>query len=107
MIFPPEKNRRRTLRRWVSVPVVINHAGSRIDGFSINICEGGMYLFSAAEFEVGSEIEVDFHLPDGKGVRAFGTVRRRALYLYGIEFIREDAAATRSVTISTENSTVR
>ena len=104
MIFPPEKNRRRTLRRWVSVPVLVRHAGLRVDGFSINVGEGGMYLFAAAAFEVGSEMEVEFHLPDGKErVRAFGTVRRRALYLYGIEFLGEDAATGERTGLQSEN----
>ena len=107
MIFPPEKNRRRSQRRWVSVPVVVRQAGLRIDGFSINVGAGGMYLFAAAAFEVGTEIEVEFRLQDYKDlIREFGTVRRRAVYVYGIEFLPEAAAAGRGATTSTDNSTV-
>lgn len=105
MLFAPAKNRRQSPRQWISVPILIRHRGSRIDGHSINISEGGMYLFAAAHLRPGTQIEIEFHPPDSKElVRATGAVRRRALYLYGIEFLSDDAAATRGrTTVQTDN----
>jgi hypothetical protein len=89
MLFVPAKNRRRSQRHWVAVPVLIRNGGSSIDGFSINISEGGVYLFAAANLSLGTQIEIEFRPPGRKRlVRALGIVRRRALYLYGIEFDR-------------------
>jgi PilZ domain len=66
--------------------------GSCIEGISINLSEGGIYLFAAANLSLGTQIEVEFRPPDGREpVRASGTVRRRVLYLYAIEFLRDDA----------------
>src|ERR1700693_5640561 len=95
MLFAPAKNRRQSNRHWVTVPVVIRHRGARIDGHSINISEGGMYLFAAAHLRPGTEIEIEFRQPNSKGlVRAVGAIRRRALYIYGIEFLSVHAEAT-------------
>ena len=94
MLFGRGKERRRSRRHWVSVPVVIRRDGSRIDGHSINLSEGGIYLFAAANFPPGTQVEVEFRPPGGKqSSRTAGTVRRRLLYLYAIEFLTEDAAA--------------
>jgi hypothetical protein len=99
MLFRPARNRRQSKRKWVTVPVLIRHHGARIDGHSINISAGGMYLFAAAHLPPGTLIEIEFRPPHGKEVvRACGTVRRRALYLYGIEFLGDHAAATRGRT---------
>jgi PilZ domain len=105
MAFSPDKNRRQSHRQWVSVPVLIRSRGSRIDGHSINISEGGMYLFAAVHLPPGSMIDIEFRPPDGKElVRTTGAVRRRALYLYGIEFLSDHAAATGdSTSVHTDN----
>src|SRR5438105_573238 len=93
MLFARAKNRRQSHRHWFSVPVLIRHRGSRIDGHSINISEGGMYFFAAAHLPPGTQIEIEFRPPHTKeSVRAIGAVRRRALYLYAIEFLSDDAA---------------
>ncbi len=66
--------------------------GSCIDGVSINISEGGIYLFAAANLSLGTQIEIEFRPPDSKEpVRACGTVRRRVLYLYAIAFLSDEA----------------
>jgi hypothetical protein len=79
---------RQSKRQWVAVPVVIRNGGLPVDALSINISEGGIYLFAAANFSVGSQIEIEFRAPGSKHlVRTSGTVRRRAVYLYGIEFL--------------------
>jgi hypothetical protein len=106
MLFAPAKNRRHSHRQWVSVPVLIRNGGSRIDGLSINISEGGIYLFAAANLSLGTQIEIEFRPPASKElVRACGTVRRRALYLYGIEFLLSDETASTHdrTTVQTEN----
>jgi hypothetical protein len=106
MVFPSAKNRRRSHRQWVSVPVLIRHRGSRIDGHCINISEGGMYLFAAAQLLPGTQIEIEFRPPHVKEVvRAIGAVRRRALYLYGIEFLSDDAVTGDRTNVQTENPT--
>jgi hypothetical protein len=95
MLFARAKNRRQSKRQWVAVPVLIRSRGSRIDGHSINISEGGMYLFAVAHLPRGTLIEIEFRPPHGKElVRTTGTIRRRALYLYGIEFLSDDAVST-------------
>lgn len=58
-----------------------------------------MYLFAAAHLPLGAEIEMEFRPPDAKqSVCVRGTVRRRALYLYGVEFVGDDAMATCELT---------
>jgi hypothetical protein len=95
MFFLRDKTWRQSQRKPVAVPVLILNGGSRIDGLSINISEGGIYLFAAANLAVGTQIEVEFRPPDSKQlVRATGAVRRRALYLYAIEFLNDNAAST-------------
>jgi hypothetical protein len=104
MLFLPAKDRRQSHRLCVTVPVLILHRGSRIDGHSINISEGGMYLFAAAHLPPGTLIEIEFRTPHGKEVvRACGAVRRRALYLYGIEFLSDDAVTGERTSAQTEN----
>jgi PilZ domain len=105
MFFARAKNRRQSRRQWVSVPVLIRHRGSRINGHSINISEGGMYLFAAAHVAPGTLVEIEFRPPDSKElVRATGAVRRRALYLYGIEFLSDDATTRERTSAQTENA---
>jgi PilZ domain len=81
------KNRRRAQRQWIAVPVSLHAEGARSEGVTINVSGSGMYLFTAANVPVGAEIELSF-LPPGtkKIVKVAGVVRRKALYLYGIEF---------------------
>lgn len=104
MLFRPAEDRRRSHRLWASVPVLIRSGGLRIDGLSINISEGGMFLFAAAKLSPGIRIEIEFRRPHSKElVRATGAVRRRALYLYGIEFLNDDAASTLDRTVELDN----
>jgi hypothetical protein len=47
-----------------------------------------MCLFTMANLQVGSQIQVEFLPPQSKEpVRVFGVVRHRALYLYGVDFL--------------------
>ena len=60
---------------------------TRFEGTTINVSEGGIYFFAAADLNVGDAIEMEFRLSyDKEPVRTCGVVCRRALYLYGVEF---------------------
>jgi hypothetical protein len=84
----PPDDRRRTQRQWLTVPVHIDTRGARIDGISINVSKSGMYLFAAANLPVGSEMKMVYWDPNRRiQVQTCGIIRRRALYLYGIEFL--------------------
>ncbi len=99
------KEQRQSPRQWVTVPVLIRNDGLRIEGLSINISEGGIYVFAAAKLAVGTQIDLEFRLPNSKqAVRTCGTVRRRAVYLYGIEFSKEDIAPARERSIKETNT---
>jgi hypothetical protein len=68
--------------------------GLRVDGMTINVSEHGVYLFAATNLSVGIEIEIVYRLPGRKkSICACGIVRRRAVFLYGVEFLTNDTAA--------------
>jgi hypothetical protein len=81
---------RRSSRQWLNTSVEVFTAAAHVNGLGINLSDGGMCIFAIANLPVGSQIEVEFMPPrrDGR-VRVPGTVRHRALYLYGIEFLSE------------------
>jgi PilZ domain-containing protein len=88
VLFDSLTIRRRSPREWIALPVRMLVAGSRIDGVSINLSKHGMYVFAATNLSVGTEIEVTFRQPERKKlVLISGIVRRKAVYLYGIEFL--------------------
>ena len=79
------------------MPVHIERNGAQIAGVTINVSEGGMYVFAAAKLSLGDEVEIAFRPPEKKKVvRASGIVRRRAVYLFGIEFLNGGVEATRA-----------
>ncbi len=97
MLFGRGKDRRRSRRQWVSMSVLIRGGEAPVEGHCINLSEGGIYLFAAANFPPGTQVEVEFRPPARKQeIRVSGIVRRRLLYLYAIEFLRDEAAAARS-----------
>jgi PilZ domain len=63
---------------------------AQMDALGINLSEVGMCLFTIANLPIGSQLQVEF-LPrrGAERVRVSGTVRHRALYLYGVEFERD------------------
>lgn len=68
--------------------------GLRVDGMTINVSEHGVYLFAATNLSVGTEIEIVYRPPGRKkSICACGIVRRRAVFLYGVEFLTNDTAA--------------
>jgi len=86
------KSENRGKRRWqrssLNAPVRILTDTLTIDGFGIKVSEGGMYLFAAANLPIGETVGVEFKAPNSESlVRALGTIRSRAVYLYGLEFV--------------------
>jgi hypothetical protein len=85
---PNFKDRRRRHRQLLNTSVQIFTGASHVSALGINLSEVGMCLFTIANLPLGSKIEIEFLPPRCKEpVRKFGTVRHRALYLYGIEFL--------------------
>jgi hypothetical protein len=90
MILKPKFKRttRRSLRHWLNTSVQVFTGSVRIDALGVNLSDGGMCLFTIANLDLGSEIQIEFLPPRSEErVRVAGTVRHRALYLYGIEFL--------------------
>jgi hypothetical protein len=85
------KHANREKRRWrrfsLNAPVRILTSTLIIDGFGIKVSEGGIYLFAVANLAIGDTVGVEFRTPSSQNlVRTFGTIRSRAVYLYGLEF---------------------
>jgi PilZ domain len=102
------QDRRRRRRQLLNTSVRVFTESGCIEALGINISDVGMSLFTIANLLVGSQIEVELLLPRStERTRVWGTVRHRALYLYGIEFLVgsdqdpgswADAQAERSLT---------
>jgi hypothetical protein len=81
-------DRRRRQRQLLNTSVQVFTGSSRVDALGINLSDAGMCLFAIANLSLGSQIQIEFLPPRGaERVRVCGTVRHRALYLYGIEFL--------------------
>ena len=71
-----------------------------MDARGVTLSSGGMSLITLSNLPVGCQVDVEFMPPSSQEiVRVSGTVRSRALYLYGIEFLansnqRQRSAAT-------------
>jgi hypothetical protein len=96
-IRPLKRERRRWRRHWLRAPVRIVSDAGVIDGYGLRVSEGGMYLFAAADFEVGTQVEVEFKKPHtGEPSRCSGVVRNRVVYLYGLEFLPDKVQPSRA-----------
>lgn len=83
-------DRRRWKRYWFNGSIQVANGSRRIDGLGIQVSRGGMYLFAIADLPIGAEIMVAFTEPASqRHVEVPGTVRHRAVYLYGVEFLSE------------------
>jgi len=80
-------DRRRRQRQLLNTSVRVFSGSRHLDALGINLSDVGMCLFAIANLPLGAHIEVEF-LPRHctERIRIAGTVRHRALYLYGIEF---------------------
>jgi hypothetical protein len=82
------QDRRRRKRQLLNSSVRVFTDRGPIEALGINISDVGMSLFTIANLPIGSQIEVELLTPHHtERVRFWGTVRHRALYLYGIEFL--------------------
>ena len=83
-------DRRRRERQLLNTSVQVFTESSRVDALGINLSDAGMCLFAIANLSLGSQIQIEFLPPRStERVRVCGTVRHRALYLYGIEFVAD------------------
>lgn len=90
MILKRKADRRRWPRQWLNTSVQVFKESAQLDGLGVTLSPGGMSLFTLSNLPVGSQVEVEFLPPRSQEpVRVAGTVRSRALYLYGIEFLLE------------------
>jgi hypothetical protein len=93
----PTQNRRRRQRQLLNTSVQVFTGSANVDALGINLSDVGMCLFAMANLPLGSQIQVEFLPPRSQErVRVSGTVRHRALYLYGIEFLAEDGSRSDS-----------
>jgi hypothetical protein len=84
----PKQDRRRQRRQLLNTSVQVFTGSAQVDALGINLSDVGMCLFAVANLPLGSQIQVEFLPPRCKErVRVCGTVRHRAVYLYGIEFV--------------------
>ncbi|MCU1271294.1 MAG: hypothetical protein JWN74_2588 [Acidobacteriaceae bacterium] len=82
------QDRRRQKRQLLNTSVRVFTESGCIEALGINISDVGMSLFTIANLPVDSQIQVEFLPPRStEPMRVWGTVRHRALYLYGIEFL--------------------
>ena len=86
--FKPD--RRRQKRQILNTSVQVVSGSARVDALGINLSDVGMCLFAIANLPLGSEVHVEFLPPRGKErIRVCATVRHRAFYLYGVEFLMD------------------
>ena len=92
-----KEDRRRWRRQWFNTSVQVFKESDQLDALGVTVSAGGMCLFMLSDLPLGSQVEVEFLPPRSQElVRVSGTVRSRALYLYGIEFLHnsiQDAPA--------------
>ena len=83
-------DRRRWKRYWFNGSIQVTSGSRRIDALGIQVSRGGIYLFAIADLPIGTEIKVAFTEPRSQQrIEVIGTVRHRAVYLYGVEFLPE------------------
>jgi hypothetical protein len=81
------QDRRRRKRQLLNSSVRVCTDTGWIDAIGVNISEVGMSLFTIANLPIDSQIQIELVPPGSPELtRISGTVRHRALYLYGIEF---------------------
>jgi hypothetical protein len=102
--FKPD--RRRRPRQLLNTSVQVRNGSTQLDALGINLSDFGMCLFAIAHLPLGSRVEIEF-LPQRstERMRVSGTVRHRALYLYGIEFLPDsDSRDTADSSLTVETS---
>jgi PilZ domain len=81
-------DRRRWHRRLLNASVNVFTSSAEFHARAVTISEGGICVFTVSNLAVGSSVDLEFVPPQAESsIRVSGTVRSRALYLYGIEFL--------------------
>jgi hypothetical protein len=95
--FEPDRRRRR--RQLLNTSVRVFSENGPLEALGINISDVGMSLFTIANLEIDSRIQIELLMPQStERVRIDGIVRHRALYLYGVEFVMNSDRNTKSWT---------
>src|SRR5579864_154581 len=85
-----KQDRRRQRRQLLNTSVRVYTKSDSMEALGVNLSDVGMCLFTLANLSLGSQIQVEFLSPGCTDlVRVRATVRHRALYLYGIEFLAD------------------
>ena len=93
-------------RRWkrlhLEVPVrLVVHRPSyatSVTGRGTELNEGGMCIFAGIELRLGDQVAVEFTPPYGEApMRLWASVRNRAGYYYGLEFLAENCGEREQV----------
>jgi hypothetical protein len=93
--FGPDRRRRR--RQLFNTSVRVFTDSGAIEALGINISDVGMSLFSIANLEADSRIEIELLMPQStEPTRIEGIIRHRALYLYGVEFVVDSDRVSKS-----------
>lgn len=83
-----DQDRRRRKRQLLNTSVRVFTDSGCIEALGINISDVGMSLFTIANLTLDSRIQVELLPPrSSERTRVWGTIRHRALYLYGVEFL--------------------
>ena len=90
------KNEKRRWRRHaLCAPIRLLTQTATITGRGVTFSEGGMCLFVLANLAIGTKVQVEFTDPrSSELIRADAAIRNRAVYLYGIEFLKNGAGCT-------------
>jgi PilZ domain len=84
------RDRRRRRRQLLNTSVHVFTENAALDALGINISDVGMSLFAIANLPVNSRIQIELLMPDSRErMQIGGIIRHRALYLYGVEFVRD------------------
>ena len=93
--FGPDRRRRK--RQLLNTSVRILSENGPLEALGINISDVGMSLFTIANLEVDSRIQIEMLMPQStERMRIWGTIRHRALYLYGVEFVVDSDRVSKS-----------
>ena len=93
--FGPDRRRRR--RQLLNTSVRVLSENGPLEALGINISDVGMSLFTIANLEVDSRIQIELLMPQStERVRIDGIIRHRALYLYGVEFMMDADRVSKS-----------
>jgi hypothetical protein len=93
--FGPDRRRRK--RQLLNTSVRVLSENGPLEALGINISDVGMSLFTIANLEVDSRIQIEILMPQStERVQIAGIIRHRALYLYGVEFVVDSDQLSKS-----------